>query len=217
MRCSLLLLLAGSTSALGCSAVLGITDVQLDEGLEAGADSAPKVDSAPAPDVAAQGCPASSETDECFKCTDENCCVEYAACAADPRCGDYYKQCLPSCKAAGKPYSTCVVECDKTNGAGLVLFAPYFACGQLHCLARCSNSAPDLCTQCMYGSCRDEAYACDKDRDCMVLNECVVTCLGLPNYDACAAACTDGKSAAAKQKFSVRNACLLQYCGQTCG
>ena len=163
-------------------------------------------------------CPASRETDVCLRCTDEACCNEYAACVADPRCGAYYKDCLPSCKAAGRSYDQCVVECDGTNGAGHATFLPYFACGQVHCLAECSNSKPDGCTQCLYASCRDSVDACALDRQCDTLRACVNLCspLGGAQYQSCATACSARASAQAQDTFNRLSTCSYQFCGQTC-
>jgi hypothetical protein len=162
-------------------------------------------------------CPPSKETNACFKCTDENCCDEYAACHDDPRCGTYYKTCLPQCAAQGKDSSTCVVECASDNGAGHAKFTPYFACTELHCLARCAkDQVADPCVQCMYGSCRDEAYACDADSECDLLHACMTNCLSRPDYDACTATCTRTVDDGVKRKFDARNTCGLTYCQQAC-
>ncbi len=85
-------------------------------------------------------CNADADSSECFRCTDRNCCTQYVSCHDDPRCGDYYRTCIPNCTAAGSTYDACVVQCDKQYGAGHAIFAPYNACNQQHCLAPCLNT-----------------------------------------------------------------------------
>ena len=195
-----------------CGAVL---DIPSEVTERRGDASTPTIDTGT--DAPAQ-CPASAEVDVCFKCTDEACCNEYATCKADPRCGAYYKECLPSCKAAGKTYDQCVVECDGTNGAGHATFLPYFACGEVHCLAECSNGKPDVCTQCLYASCRDPVDACARDRQCDTLRACVNICTPLAGsaYQSCVTACSAKASPQAQDAFNRLTTCSIQFCGQTC-
>jgi hypothetical protein len=212
-RASLALLVAAMSA---CDAVVGIPGqvslASAQGSLDSGAPDAP-----PSPDAAEQ-CPPANDTDPCFQCTDTNCCVEYDACQADPRCGLYYKECLPQCKAAGNTYAACVVQCDSTNGAGHAVFAPYDACGESKCLAQCSRGMQqDPCVSCMYASCGAEISACTGDAECDTLFECVVLCQGQANYDQCAASCAQGKSAMAQQLQNQEVSCELQFCQQACG
>jgi hypothetical protein len=164
-------------------------------------------------------CPVSQETDQCFKCTDEKCCTEYDACKADARCGQYYKECIPTCKLAGKTYDECVVQCDGTTGAGHAVFLPYFACGELHCLAECSNDKPDPCAQCLYASCHDTSDACARDRQCDTLRSCVGVCNAAmgPSYQSCVTACNQKASLQAQDELNRFSTCSLQFCAQICG
>jgi hypothetical protein len=162
-------------------------------------------------------CNADADTDKCFQCDDVNCCAQYLACQADPRCADYYKTCIPGCKATGASYDACVVQCDKQYGAGHAIFAPYNACGQRHCLAPCSNSPPDGCTSCLYSACADQATACVGDRECDTLFNCLTTCNSQTNADQCSAACKAGVSQAAQDSVNTELACAATYCANACG
>jgi hypothetical protein len=161
-------------------------------------------------------CNPDADTDKCFQCTDTYCCAEYSTCAADPRCGDYYKSCLPGCKADGGAYAECVVSCDKIYGAGHALFAPYFACTELHCLAPCSNGPPDGCTTCLYASCSDQAHACTADRECDTLFNCITSCNGTLDADSCSATCKQGVGQTAQDELNAELTCAVTYCQNAC-
>ncbi len=213
MRAVVTPLLAAAALVSACGAVLDIpADVT-----EAHRDASSVSRDAGGGDAPLQ-CPVSQEVDVCFKCTDEACCNEYAACTADARCGAYYKECLPSCKAAGKTYDQCVVQCDGTNGAGHATFLPYFACGEVHCLAECSNAKPDACVQCLYASCRDPVDACAQDRQCDTLRACVNVCSPQAGaaYQSCVTACSAKASPQAQNAFNRLTTCSVQFCGQIC-
>lgn len=198
----------------GCNSIIGIEPVERDTvsiGTDAGHDA-----SVPGQDAAA--CPPSTETNTCWRCTDEKCCVQYEACSADARCGQYYKQCIPLCRQNGKTYPECVLECDAQNKAGHTLFAPYNACVELHCLAECgpTDGGTDPCLTCMYSQCRDAIHACTSDAECDTLQACMTLCQGQPDYDTCAADCRSGVNGASVQKFDLRNTCSLTYCQDAC-
>ena len=200
-----------------CGAVLDIPSSVSQAVLTDGGAADAAADADPSADVAGQ-CGASTDTDECYKCTDESCCNEYTACKADPRCGDYYKSCIPDCKKTGKSYDQCVVQCDGTNGAGHSTYLPYLACSELHCLAQCSNNAPDPCSQCLYASCRDQNDACLRDRQCDTLRACVGVCNAGPSVDrqSCVDACSQNAGATAQDKFNGLTTCSLQFCTTIC-
>jgi hypothetical protein len=153
---------------------------------------------------------------KCFQCTDVSCCGEYVACHDDPRCGDYYKTCLPNCTAQDASFNDCVVRCDKQYGAGHALNAPYSACTLRHCLGPCSNGPPDPCIACLYASCGDSTYACDSDRECDTLLSCTASCNGQLNADSCSAACKAGVSQRAQSELSAQVACAITYCQKSC-
>jgi hypothetical protein len=161
-------------------------------------------------------CNPEADTDECFRCTDQNCCPQYLACHTDPRCGDFFQKCIPDCTATGTSYSACVVQCDGQYGGGHAVFAPYHACGQLHCLAPCLNKPPDACTACLYASCGDVAAACIGDRDCDTLLSCLIDCKERQQPDQCAAACKEGASKQAQNGSTAELTCGLTYCQDAC-
>jgi len=196
-----------------CNGLLGIPGDVAD--LPIGGDGAgPDVSEAGATVPAAEVCPVSTETDECFKCTDEKCCVEYAGCHGDPRCGQYFQTCIPSCEAKGKTYAACVVECDATNHGGHVVFAPYNACSETHCLAPCAKGkAADLCLQCSVASCIDTMTACYADADCDTFTKCASGCKG---GSSCVTACRANKSTSALMKGDALFGCWATYCIDTC-
>ena len=219
MRAVVCLSVVLAVAVSACGAVLDIPSDVSQAPRDGGANDGNLLADADNPDTDTDAqCPASQESDVCFKCTDETCCHEYDACKADPRCTSYYKQCLPDCKAAGKTYDQCVVECDGTNGAGHSEFLPYFACGELHCLAQCQNSAPDPCAQCLYASCRDPADACARDRQCDTLRACVGVCNAGPpvSYQSCVSACSQNAGPTAQDEFNRLSTCSVQFCTQTC-
>ncbi len=197
----------------GCNALLGVPD-DLSQSQDA-ADAASIEATADADaDAAAATCPASTETDLCFRCTDEACCNEYDACHGEPRCGQYYQSCIPACEQSGKPYHECVVACDATNQGGHVRFAPYNACSDLHCLGPCAKGkAADPCIQCAVASCVDAFSACYGDADCDTLIACINGCNG---GDSCTASCRAGKSQTALGKGDTLFACWATYCRSTC-
>jgi hypothetical protein len=161
-------------------------------------------------------CNPDADTDECFQCTDTNCCDQYLACQADPRCADYYKTCIPGCTATGSTYAACVVQCDMQYGAGHAIFAPYHACTEQHCLAPCTNGTPDQCTTCIYAECADQAAACAGDRACDTLLNCLTVCNGQANSDQCSSACTQGFSQATQDEVNTELTCEVTYCQNAC-
>jgi hypothetical protein len=200
--------------AAGCDSVLGIPSQET--------LAQPSLDASDDGDDAGAGagvnpCNPDADTNDCFRCTDTNCCSEYMACQADPRCPDYYKTCIPNCEAADASIDDCIVQCDKQYGAGHALFAPYFACTERHCLAVCDNQMPDPCTACMYSSCTDPSYACDADRQCDTLFHCLSSCNGKPFADQCSAACKAGVAQEAQDKLNAELACGVTFCQNACG
>jgi hypothetical protein len=193
-----------------CDSVLGIPSQ------ESVAQSTPDA-SDDAEEAGVNACNPDADTNDCFRCTDTHCCAEYMACHADPRCTDYYKVCIPNCEAADASIDDCIIQCDKQYGAGHVLFAPYFACSERHCLAPCNDNAPDPCVSCLYASCGDQAYACDADRQCDTLFHCLSSCNGTPNADQCSAACKQGVDQKSQDELNAELTCGVTYCQQACG
>jgi hypothetical protein len=201
VRRSALVLVAACVAA--CDGILGIPSHET-----LNPDASEVVDTAQ--------CDPDADTDTCFQCTDQNCCSQYVACHADPRCADYYTMCLPNCTAGGTSYSDCVVQCDGQYGAGHADFAPFNACTLQHCLGPCSNGAPDACTECLYSDCTDQAVACTGDRACDTLFACLTPCIGTANADQCTAACTQGVSQATQDKLNAELTCAVTYCSTAC-
>lgn len=164
----------------------------------------------------APDCHPELDTNVCFQCTDESCCAEYQACQADGRCVDYYKSCLPDCKKEGLTFDECVLRCDDQNGAGHAVYQPYHACTERHCLAPCTNDAPDACTACLWASCVDAVAACDNSRPCDTLLHCLLTCVSSDDHDACARDCRSGVSAVDQALLNEELTCALTYCS-ACG
>ncbi len=203
-----IVLVAVAALTVACESAIGLPDdVNVRAApLDAGAEAEATVECAP-----------STETNKCFKCTDEACCKEYAACQADGRCAQYYKDCLPKCQSAGKTYFECVIECDAKHGAGHEVFAPYHACSEANCLTECSGSVDkDACKACAYASCREASRACTADRQCQVLEACIGVCDGKPSYEDCAKQCRAEASEHAADLFNRKMTCMLQYCPNAC-
>lgn len=196
--------------AMACSGLIGIPG----EETRALPDGGGSDDATNAIESGHESCPASTETDECFRCTDEACCVEYAACHDEPRCGDYFQTCLPQCEASGESYDACVVQCDASQHAGHVRFAPYNACAETHCAGPCGKGkVADACTSCAIASCLDTYTACLADADCDTLTACVEGCKG---SSACADGCRANKSQAAGSEADQLFACWAIYCKDAC-
>ena len=204
---------------LACDSLLDIpSNEQLAESSGgAGASAAGSAGASAGAGGAALDCHPELDTSDCFVCTDTYCCAEYLDCKADARCGSFYKECIPDCKAAGKTYSQCVVECDGKNGAGHAVFAKYNACNTQHCLAPCLNGPPDTCTTCLQSSCADVSLACTADRECDTLFHCLEVCTGQSDFDSCTAACKANASQVTRGMVNAELTCAITYCSETCG
>jgi hypothetical protein len=99
-------------------------------------------------------CPSTStETNPCYVCEDEHCCMSSLACAGDMDCVAL-EQCLGSCNG-GAP---CIQMCTMQHAVGANVFGPYFACGSVRCAAdqaECDPTERDVCEQCVFSTCSD--------------------------------------------------------------
>jgi hypothetical protein len=224
MRHASLLLLA--LLGLACDVVLGIpSNQELDpstanagaSGSSGGSTSVAGATGSAGVGGAALDCHPELDTSDCFVCSDTYCCAEYLDCKDDPRCGSFYKECIPGCKAAGKTYSECVVECDGKNGAGHAVFAKYNACNTQHCLAPCLNGPPDNCTTCLQASCADSSLKCTADRECDTLFHCLEVCTGELDFETCTAACKAKASQVTQGMVNAELTCAITYCAESCG
>ena len=142
--------------------------------------------------ILAQKCPASAETNTCFKCEDEKCCDTFAACDANPDCRKAIQPCIVAC--AGN--TTCVDGCYKDHPQGLVAWAPRQACLLARCRADC-GAKPDTCVDCVIDKCAQTFTRCYADVDCFLITECNARCNVVD--DACIASCKKDRPMASQQ------------------
>lgn len=157
-----------------------------------------------------QQCPASAETNECWKCEDEHCCDSYAACKVDsPECSAF-SLCINDCTTTGD-LDTCFAQCDTQNPGGIDLYLRRLSCVQHRCLKECGESE-DPCLICANTECGNESVACDTDQSCYKLQRCIAAC---PQADGtCINACI---SANPTPHWEPYQTCITQRCTTSCG
>jgi hypothetical protein len=151
-------------------------------------------------------CNPSSETNACWKCEDENCCVTQLRCRDNQACLDVLA-CLQSCTG-----DQCFENCYAEHPAGAEDFGAKLGCAANNCFDECSGQT-DACSTCLAGNCKCENYACSTNSECRILIECKAECGSDP-------ACWDQCEAAHPAGLKSHQAVLLcgaALCEQECG
>lgn len=109
MRRFLLLCSLGLLAAVGCEKVVGVSDLKIVHGVDAGADASPD---------GADGGPACTADDGglCGQCIEQNCCAAALACSQDPTCALCLDTTSPPAgcddtNARLKAYADCAQKC----------------------------------------------------------------------------------------------------------
>lgn len=125
--------------------------------------------------VLCQSCPASIETNKCFKCEEEHCCETYQHCADDPEC-QAYKNCLKACDP--KMPLPCKDKCDQSNPKGIANYAPRIACLSVFCADQdsCSDVPEDPCVKCVGDQCGKPYVNVHADPEGYLLAQCTTLC-----------------------------------------
>jgi hypothetical protein len=134
-----------------------------------------------------QTCPASTETNACYRCEDIHCCNTYAACAASAECGAY-KLCLQAC-TNGTPDTgdvaknlpadqNCDLYCYNRHPGGLTLWAPRSACLEQYCYDTdaCGTVPLNACQRCTNQLCAKPQANLSKTPDGQLLLACNAAC-----------------------------------------
>lgn len=156
-------------------------------------------------------CPASAETDLCFKCGDESCCTEYARYQGSAE-GRTYRDCLIGCTDT---YSECVRACDEVSHGGHIAFAPYLACSEYRCYDECAPP-PGPCDECLVRACALERYRCALQADCDTLLACTGECSSILS-ESCTLACEESATGATVRLFHEFLDCGATQCSVECG
>jgi hypothetical protein len=198
--------------AAACTAIVGVTTVPQPE-----TSSADGGDDASDAAIDWMACLADGDLQNaCFLCEDQACCGPELGCQGSAPC-QTYETCAKACGEQGT-YAQCTLECSAENQAGHSLFAPLQACVTYHCFAPCGQAQNDPCSACLQASCADEAYACESNPDCDILNACTLGCSDAgSNIQGCVKICTDSASAEAQKLYQPLYACETQNCMPSCG
>jgi hypothetical protein len=193
-----------AAATVGCSAILGVYDIE--PPLDGGADP-----------VDAMACLTDGDLgNPCALCQDQQCCGPYLACHDDTSCQGY-EACVKACGAQGSSSSTCTLQCAAQNQDGHALFAPSFACVNDHCFAQCSGDQADPCDSCLHASCADSEYACQSDPDCDILQNCNESCGGSSDFVSCTQVCTNNAPESTQKLWDAFESCSATYCTASCG
>ena len=156
--------------------------------------------------VFGQQCPASPETNLCWKCEDENCCDTQAACREDPHCSEI-APCIQACPLTD---TACEEQCILEHAAGMQFFGPRMTCIFAQCLAECA--AVDPCITCIVEQCSNSHLACYSNAECYLLEGCVGNCAGDATcIDNCMTTYAGGAA-----EFNLFAICALQKCELAC-
>jgi hypothetical protein len=158
--------------------------------------------------ILGQQCPASPETNECWKCEEERCCDTYNACKDDPACS----QIAPCMQTCAQTDTACEENCILTHAAGMHLFGPRMTCIYAQCPAGNECGPIDSCSACISEQCSNSHQACYSNGECFLLEGCVGGCEGDATcVDTCMVTYAGGVA-----EFNLYAICALQKCELSC-
>jgi hypothetical protein len=133
-----------------------------------------------------QQCPASTESNACYRCEDEHCCQTHADFEGDAA-AQAYRTCVQGCQ--GTP--SCVLECAEQGPDGVKHFAERLACVAFFCADAdtCGDVPLAPCLACLHQNCASQFVAVDAEPDGFLFQACASPCAASDGacFDACAA------------------------------
>lgn len=215
---------ASATDSTGSDDSAAESDSSTGDDTETTADTATAADTTTTADTT----PADDKCDQTDQtclvgCRNDKCGKELSACTTNTKCVQL-NSCLGGCSAnppvappAEVTGTTCIEKCKTL--AGDEAFQAYGAialCVKSGCLksaytpgVACAQNDSACLEDCLVTECSDEATACDKDKDCFGILQCVGDC---GSNQSCAQGCVTKAPAAGQQLFMGLFQCLQGNC-----
>jgi hypothetical protein len=155
-----------------------------------------------------QVCPASTDTNRCYACEDENCCETYARYAANVE-AVAYRGCYQQCAKQPIKGESCEEHCHAAHPTGTKDFAEKIACSLHFCSSICSNEPVDPCLACSQQYCATELIATTATESGFLAQGCNRLCGD--NNPICAQSCWD-KYDISQELTLAAGDCVLTFC-----